>query len=83
MKKNTRSTKQRKAQAKKGLKKFAKEKKSSDEKHIRVAKRKMVMDFKRKKLEDLIGKLSGDGSAAVDAGMRDYMASAPVPPVQE
>jgi hypothetical protein len=82
MKKNKKSTKQRRAHAKRGVKKFTKEKASRDEKHLRIEKRKQIMLAKKKKLDELISRLSGEGGNIVDKEMRDYMASAPVPPLE-
>lgn len=83
MKKNKNSTKQRRAHAKRGAKKFAKEKASRDEKHIRIEKRRQIMLAKKRKLDELINRLSGEGGSIVDKEMRDYMESAPVPPLEE
>ena len=58
MKKNNKSTKQRRAQAKKGQKKFSKEKKSRDEKHIRSEKRRQLMSIQKHKMDRLMQALS-------------------------
>lgn len=82
MRKNKKTTKERRAQAKRGAKNSARKKASSDQKHVRMEKRRQIMLAKKNKLEELINKLSGDGGAIVDKEMQDYMASAPVPPLE-
>lgn len=59
MKKNSKTSKQRKAQANRGKKNFAKGKKVADNKHIRAEKKRKAMAEKQRRLESLIQRLSG------------------------
>lgn len=59
MNKNKKSTKQRRADAKRGLKKSARKKASKADKYIREEKRKKTLQFKNRKLRELIDKLAG------------------------
>lgn len=58
MKKNNKSTKQRRAQANRGKKNFAKGKAVADNKHIRAEKKRKAMAEKQRRLEALIQRLS-------------------------
>lgn len=59
MRKNTNSTKKRIAEAKRGLKRFIRAKKSKSQKHLRTEKRMQQRIFRERKLKELIDKLSG------------------------
>lgn len=75
MRKNNSGRKQRIARAKRGLKKFMREKASRDEKHIRLERRLQQRLFRARKLDELIGKLSGE-SQIVQQETEKYMKSA-------
>ena len=77
MKKNNKSTKQRRAQANRGKKNSEKSKKIAGNKHVRAEKRRKEMADKQRRLEMLIQKLSNQeqdpsGFANVTPSANDY-----------
>ncbi len=67
MRKSEKSKKKRLASAKRGMKKFMREKRSRDDKHLRIERIKQQRVYKNRKLQELIDKLAGSNQTEVTA----------------
>lgn len=76
MRKNNSRKKQRVANAKRGLKRFMREKRSRDERHIRLERRLKQRLFRAKKLNELINKLSGANEGIIERETAEYLNAA-------
>lgn len=73
MKKNNSRRKQRVASAKRGLKKFKREKKSRENRHIRLERRMKQRIFRENKLNELINRLSGANEGIIEQEAKEYV----------